>query len=294
MKIGGEFMEFFVRFRRINLETWLHQYGIVILILLLLGFTLYSTYKFIYKIRINKILKKEEKPKKIISIELVSFGICLAIILSFLSYAEIRNYIYRDINIKISDNLRDIDIVDIYKQLDNYSSKNKKIKLGNGLGISLLIDKDYNLINNDQFFATDDFINIIVPKMGEYVEYKSFDLSYSNVTLMHNNYVWGSEKLKYTMDIDNYYSSINEVNKYLKNVFTINHLQYDAYNIKLIYRVSLKEQIFNNIEVINNMEINYVSSFSYSGCYTILSIGGLTSMDADSYKITGIWNYYIF
>ena len=50
------------------IEDWLDYYGPSIAVLIVLALIAYFIYRFMYIRKINKILKKEEKPKKLLPI----------------------------------------------------------------------------------------------------------------------------------------------------------------------------------------------------------------------------------
>ena len=70
---------------------------------------------------------KEEKPKKLLPIEYFTLITLISTILSLFVGIGVDNYIHRPIKASISNNIFDLNIRNMYEQLDEYSTKDKKI-----------------------------------------------------------------------------------------------------------------------------------------------------------------------
>ena len=150
------------------IEDWLDYYGPSIAVLIVLALIAYFIYRFMYIRKINKILKKEEKPKKLLPIEYFTLITLISTILSLFVGIGVDNYIHRDIKVNFSKSIFDLDIRNIYEQLNEYSTKDKKIKVEPSYGFCISVNNQYEIIKKDGI----DITKINIPRLNSYANYR--------------------------------------------------------------------------------------------------------------------------
>lgn len=269
------------------IEDWLDYYGPSIAVLIVLALIAYFIYRFMYIRKINKILKKEEKPKKLLPIEYFTFITLIFSLLSLCVGIGVDKYIHRDIKINMSTNLMGLNIKNVYEQLDDYSRKDRKIKIERDYQFLFNIDNNYNIINQE--------IDVLVPKLNKYSKYCCDEINNNNdiITFKCVDKEHITSSINYYMDVEDFYSQIDIANEYLIEWYS----EYDFIeNEKILFKLSFNKTKFKDeFENINILNQGKVESYTYSGKYIEIFISTYVFYpDTSILNISNFMHYYIF
>ena len=251
------------------IEDWLDYYGPSIAVLIVLALIAYFIYRFMYIRKINKILKKEEKPKKLLPIEYFTLITLIFTILSLFVGIGVDNYIHRSIKVSISNNIFDLNIRNMYEQLDEYSTKDKKITVEPSYGVCIKVNNQYE-INKSTTDDAFEFTRINIPRLNSYANFicseiepgfMTFKCSIKNYKV--NFYKW--------IEVEKYYEKIDIANNYIKKISidSIENGKERFYSCMRFYRTDLNDT-FYDINIIDDGEIKKVDSYTYRGVYIIV------------------------
>ena len=267
---------------------WLHYYWPTLIVLLVLALFAYFIYRFMYIRKMNKILKKEEKPKKLLPIEYFTFITLIFSLLSLRVRIGVDKYIHRDIKINMSTNLMNLNIKNVYEQLDEYSKKDRKIKVERDYQFLFNIDNNYNILNQE--------IDVLVPKPNKYSKYCCDEINNNNndiITFKCVNKEHITSSYNYYMDVEDFYSQIDIANEYLIEWYS----EYDFIeNEKTLFILSFNKTKFKEeFENINILNQGKVESYTYSGKYIEIIISTYVFYpDSSILNILNFMHYYIF
>lgn len=248
------------------IEDWLDYYGPSIAVLIVLALIAYFIYRFIYIRKINKILKKEEKPKKLLPIEYFTFITLIFSLLSLCVGIGVDKYAHRPIEVNFSKSIFDLDIRNIYEQLDEYSTKEKKIKVEPSYGFCISVNNQYEIIIKDEV----DIMEINIPRLNSYANYKcsKFESGFMTLKCSIKNYTVNFNKW---IEVEKYYEKIDIANNYIKKISidSIENGKERFYSCMRFYRTDLNDT-FYDINIIDDGEIKKVDSYTYKGVYIIV------------------------
>lgn len=248
------------------IEDWLDYYGPSIAVLIVLALIAYFIYRFMYIRKINKILKKEEKPKKLLPIEYFTLITLISTILSLFVGIGVDNYIHRDIKVNFSKSIFDLDIRNIYEQLNEYSTKDKKIKVEPSYGFCISVNNQYEIIKKDGI----DITKINIPRLNSYANYRCSKFESGFITFKYSikNYKVNFNKW---IEVEKYYEKIDIANNYIKKISidSIENGKEYFYSSMRFYRTDLNDT-FYDINIIDDGEIKKVDSYTYKGVYIIV------------------------
>lgn len=251
------------------IEDLLDYYGPSIAVLIVLALIAYFIYRFMYIRKINKILKKEEKPKKLLPIEYFTLITLISTILSLFVGIGVDNYIHRSIKVSISNNIFDLNIRNMYEQLDEYSTKDKKITVEPSYGVCIKVNNQYEIIKS----TTDDafeFTRINIPRLNSYANFICSEIEPGFMTFkcFIKNYTNNSKKW---IEVEKYYEKIDIANNYIKKISidSIENGKEYFYSSMRFYKTNLNDT-FYDINIIDDGEIKKVDSYTYRGVYIIV------------------------
>lgn len=267
------------------IEDWLDYYGPSIAVLIVLALIAYFIYRFMYIRKINKILKKEEKPKKLLPIEYFTFITLIFSLLSLCVGIGVDKYIHRDIKINMSTNLMNLNIKNVYEQLDEYSKKDRKIKVERNYQFLINLDDNYNILNQE--------IDALVPKLNRYSKYYCDEINTNIITFKCVEKEHISPSYNYYMDVEDFYSHIDIANEYLIEWYSeYNFIENEKILFKLSYNKTKGKEDFENINILNQGK---VESYTYSGKYIEIFISTYVFYsDSSVLNTLNFMHYYIF
>ena len=257
----------------ILIEQWFEKYRMTLFILVLISFIIYLTYRVIYIRKINRILKKEEKPKKLLPIEYFSIITLIFTFVSLFIVIGVDKYIHRDININMSTSLLDLNIKNIYEQLDEYSKKDMKIKVEDAYSFRFRVDNNYRIINKGGKSGEIDEIEVLIPRLNKYSKYRCSELGKSVITFSCKEEIHMPNNLNYWMDVEDFYSKIDVANELIKKVCKEDIKKGSYYStIHILFRKAKKQVEFNNITIVDENGKNKEEKYTYKGKYLTVFI----------------------
>ena len=157
----------------------------------------------------------------------------------------------------------------MYEQLDEYSTKDKKITVEPSYGVCIKVNNQYEIIKS----TTDDafeFTRINIPRLNSYANFICSEIEPGFMTFkcFIKNYTNNSKKW---IEVEKYYEKIDIANNYIKKISidSIENGKEYFYSSMRFYKTNLNDT-FYDINIIDDGEIKKVDSYTYRGVYIIV------------------------